>query len=86
MGKRKRILLVALPVLMLAILTGWFLFGQPPQAGSEPAPSATDIVNPKELPNNLLVIPEVPLGPLAIVLACFFALLIAQRRSKAQHR
>jgi hypothetical protein len=83
MRKRERILLVALPVLILAILTGWFLFGQPPQAVSEPAPPATDIVTPEELPNNLLVIPEVPLGPLVIVLTCFVALLIAQRRSKA---
>jgi cytoskeletal protein RodZ len=122
MGKKRKILLIALPIVILAILTGWFLFGQTPQAVPEPTPlpppapstpstqptsstpsatstpsttstqspetpetphSTADTENPEELPQNLLVVPEVPLGSLAIVLACFSALLIAQRKSKS---
>lgn len=46
---------------------------------------------PEELPTeetlpNLLVIPEVPLGTLAIVLACLSALLISQMKPKARLR
>jgi cytoskeletal protein RodZ len=119
MGKRRKILLIALPLAIVAIL-GVLLFGQTPQAVPGPAtlqPTATtpstetpetspttpstetspttpsnetpettqptpSNETPEDLPPNLLVVPEVPLGSLAIVLACFFALLIAQRRPK----
>jgi cytoskeletal protein RodZ len=122
MGKKRKILLIALPIVILAILTGWFLFGQtpqavpeathlPPSAPSTPStqptsstpstpsttsttptqpteppetpPSTTETETPVEPPENLLVVPEVPLGSLAIVLACFSALLIAQRKTKS---
>jgi hypothetical protein len=87
--KRRRFLLIALVVPILALLIGLFLLGQTPQALPEPtaltqpSPSTTVPEPVEELPSNLLVVPEVPLGPLAIVLICFFALLIVQRRSKS---
>jgi len=114
MGKRRKILLIALSIVILAIPTGWFLFGQTPQAEStslpplapsipstqstssttstqstetlETPPSTQSPETPEDLPQNLLVVPEVPLGSLAIVLACFSALLIAQRKSKVHYR
>lgn len=88
MRRKKRILLIALMVLILAIFAGLFLLGQTPQAEPEPAtlaqpsPSTTD-TEPVEVPPTLLVVPEVPLGPLAIVVACFSALLIVLRRPKS---
>ena len=89
MGKKKKNLLIALPVVIVVILTLWLLFGQTPQAAPastllpQPTLPIADIETP-ELPRNLLVVPEVPLGSLAIVLACFVALLISQRRSKGR--
>ena len=37
-----------------------------------------------EVPQDLLVVPEVPLGTIATIMACFFALMVSQRKHVAK--
>ena len=81
MRRRRKITLIALPAIIAAIIIGAVLMIPTPKTVSEPSPR---VESPPESPPNLLVVPEVPLGTIAVVLACFFALLIAQKRSKSK--
>lgn len=38
----------------------------------------------KEVPPDLLVVPEVPMGTIATIIACFFALMVSQRKHAAK--
>lgn len=73
--KRKALLLAPTLIAILFIIAGIVLLGQPPPE-AQPTSPVEDV--PTETPPNLLVIPEVPLGTLAIMLACFSALVISQ--------
>ena len=37
-----------------------------------------------EVPPDLMVIPEVPMGTIATIIACFFALMVSQRKHAAK--
>ena len=73
--RRKKLIaaLVAASLVIIAIL----LLNQPP---SVPATQTPPVV--PELPPKLLMVPEVPFGTIAIVLACFLALLVLHRKPK----
>lgn len=77
--KRKALLLAPTVIAIAIILIGIILIAQPPPAGPQASP-LEDV--PAESPPNLLVIPEVPLGTLTIILACFSALAISQMKHK----
>ena len=79
--KRKALLLASTAVTIVIIIVGITLFAQTPSTAQEASPPEE---LPSETPPNLLVIPEVPLGTLAIILACFFALIISQMKPKAK--
>ena len=83
MGKRRKILLIALPLVIAAII-GAVLLTRTPQTTPESSPPIGSPPENPETPPNILVIPEVPLGTIAILLACFFALFIVQKRSKGK--
>lgn len=78
--RKRRILLIALPALIAVIISITLLLSAPQTVSEIPPP----LESTPETPPNLLVVPEVPLGTIAIVLACFFALLVAQKRSKSK--
>lgn len=79
--RRKALFLASTAVTIVIIIVGITLFAQPPAAQQESPP----VELPAEgTPPNLLVIPEVPLGTLTIILACFFALIISQMKPKAK--
>ena len=79
--KRKALFLASTAVTIVIIIVGIALFTQPPPTAQQESPP---VESPTETPPNLLVIPEVPLGTLAIILACFFALIISQMKPKAK--
>ena len=81
---RKKILIGSAAVIMVLAIVYFAMFGQAPSTSVESSPPAT--LPTEETPPNLLVIPEVPLGTLAIILACFLALVISQRKPKAKLR
>lgn len=83
MKKKRKALLLALVAVVIVLSTiGIVLFGQTPSS------STTQSSGPElptgETPPNLLVIPEVPIGTLAILAACFFALIVSQMKNKAK--
>ena len=81
---RKKILIGSGAVIIVLAIVSVAMFGQAP---STPIKSSSPEELPTEgTPPNLLVIPEVPLGTLAIILACFLALLISQMKPKAKLR
>jgi len=75
--KRRKILLISLPFVILIIVA--LSLTKMPQPVSETSPS---LPSPPEVPQNILVTPEVPLGTIAIVLSCLLALMVAHIRSK----
>lgn len=79
--KRKTLLLAPTAITIIIILIGIALLAQPPPE-AQPASPVEDL--PTETPPNLLVIPEVPIGTLAAILACFSALIISQMKRKAK--
>ena len=79
--KRKALLLAPTLIAILFILVGIVLLGQPPPE-AQPTSPVEDVPTDTDAPPNLLVIPEVPLGTLAIILACFSALIISQMRPR----
>ena len=78
--KRKnfRILPIAVIVIIILIAITMFALTAPPT----PQASAPEELPPDDIPPSILVIPEAPLGTLAITVACFFALAISQIRHK----
>jgi len=75
-------LLLTLPFLIVAVVIGIMLLGQSAPPTSEQSPPPGSPAQPA-LP-NILVVPEVPLGPITVLVACFVALLIAQKRAKSK--
>ena len=80
--KRKALFLASTAVTIVIIIVGITLFAQTPSTAQEA--SIPEELPTEGTPPNLLVIPEVPLGTLAIILACFFALIISQMKPKAK--
>ena len=79
--KRKALFLASTAATIVIIIVGIALLAQTPSAPEE---SPVEELPTEGTPPNLLVIPEVPLGTLAIILACFFALIISQMKPKAK--
>ena len=80
---RKKFLIGSSSVIIVLIIVAVALFVKAPTSVE---PSAPEELPTEETPPNLLVIPEVPLGTLAIILACFLALVISQMKPKAKLR
>lgn len=81
---RKKILIGPAAVIIVLAIVSVAMFSQAP---STPIKSSPPAELPAEgTPPNLLVIPEVPLGTLTIILACFLALVISQMKPKAKLR
>lgn len=83
MKRRKPFLIGIAGVIIVLVIVGAALFARTP---ATPQSSGPEELPGEETPPNLLVIPEVPLGTLAIVLACFSALIISQMKRKAKLR
>ena len=81
---RKKILIGSAVVIIVLAIVSVAMFGQAPSNPIESSPS--EELPTEETPPNLLVIPEVPLGTLAIILACFSALVISQMKPKSKLR
>ena len=79
---RKKLLMGSSVVIIVLIIVAVALFAQAPSTPTES--SAPEELPTEGTPPNLLVIPEVPLGTLTIILACFLALIISQMKSKAK--
>jgi hypothetical protein len=73
--ERRKKLLLSLAFVVVVIAVGSVLFAQSVQPAVESSPTVPE--TPTETPPSLLVVPEVPLGTIAVVLACVLALLIA---------
>lgn len=84
MKKKRKALLLALVAVVIVLSTiGIVLFGQTPSSSTTTQSSGPELPT-GETPPNLLVIPEVPIGTLAILAACFFALIVSQMKNKAK--
>ncbi len=82
MKRRRKALLASSAVAVVAVMVIYYLiFTRAPLATSQSHP--TEELPAEEAPPNLLVIPEVPLGTLAIVVSCFIALVIGQIKHKS---
>jgi len=82
--RKIRLIVVSTAVIIALVIFGFALFVQEPSSVQQS--SVPEELPPEEIPPNLLVIPEVPLGTIAIVLACFFALVISQMKPKNKLR
>jgi hypothetical protein len=80
--KRKtyRIVPIAVIVVIILVAIAMFALTAPPT----PQASVPEDLPPEGVPPSILVIPEAPLGTLAITVACFFALVISQIRHKTK--
>lgn len=77
--RRRKIVPVSLLTAIAAIIIGILMLGQTtPQAPIAETPSPSDI----KIPENLFVVPEVPYGTIAMLLAMLSALLVAQKISR----
>lgn len=81
---RKKILIGSAAVIIVLAIVSVAMFSQAPSTPVESSPPAE--LPTEGTPPNLLVIPEVPLGTLTIILACFLALVISQMKPKAKLR
>jgi len=77
-SRRRKAFLAALTVELLIAIAIFILLGQTPSSPE----STTPPLVPGQIPPNLLVVPEVPFGTIAMVLACFLALFITLRKKK----
>jgi len=84
MKKKKRALLGTSVAIVILIIIALALYWQSPSTSV--AQSSPHEELPGETPQDLLVVPEVPLGTITIMLACFFALIIAQMRPRTKVR
>jgi hypothetical protein len=84
MEKKKKALLgtIATIIIILIIAVGLYW---PPAATPVSHTSPSEGL-PGEPPQDLLVVPEVPLGTITILLTCFFALIISQIRPRTKTR
>jgi quinol-cytochrome oxidoreductase complex cytochrome b subunit len=79
--KKNRIIALA-TIIVAIIIIAIALFSQ--TKPTTPPSSTPEELPPEETPQNLLVVPEVPLGTIAIVSACFFALIISQMKNRTK--
>lgn len=76
MRKNRIMALATIIVAILIVAIAVFAQTKP----TTPSSSTPEELPPEETPQNLLVVPEVPFGTIAIVSACFFALIISQMK------
>ena len=79
---RKILIITSALVITVLIIVGFTLFSQTSPA--TPQSSAPEELPTEETPTDLLVIPEIPLGTLTIMLACFSALIASQMKHKVK--
>jgi TRAP-type C4-dicarboxylate transport system permease small subunit len=79
--RKKRIIAFAVGILVIIIVIV-MLYAQTIPA--TPESSIPEELPTEEIPSDLLVIPEVPLGTLGVMLAFFFALVISQVKHKVK--
>ena len=87
--RKIRLIVVSMAVIITLVIFGFTWFAREPssvQKLSAPEELPLEELPTEEIPPNLLVIPEVPLGTIAILLACFFAFIIIQMKPKAKLR
>jgi hypothetical protein len=79
---KKTFFIVLATLIMVLIILGILLFAQTPATTSQS--SDQEELPTDETPQGLLVIPEVPLGTIATISACFLALIISQMKNRTK--
>jgi hypothetical protein len=79
---KKTLLLVLAILITILMIFGILLFAQTP-ATTPQSPGQGELPT-DETPQGLLVIPEVPLGTIATISACFLALIISQLKNRTK--
>ncbi len=81
---RKKTLIGLAALIAVLALVYVAIFSQAPSAPVESSPLGAS--SPEDTPPNLLVIPEVPLGTFAVMVACFSAFVISQIKPRSKPR